>query len=295
MVRGAARIAVHFGFSPLLIGASVVAFGTSAPEWLVSFFARLEDRPTMALANLLGSNVCNLGLVLGATAVILPLGVRRIVLRRELPYVLLTGVLFLLLCLDGVLSRIDGVLLLISFVFIYTKLVLHAKNLPPDLLPDEESARLGDSTTLKDVLLTLFGLILLAAGAEIFVLGAEGFALGMGMSEAMVGATIVALGTSLPELVTSVVAALRGHADISAGNILGSNLFNLCFVGGSVSLIHPFPVEPEILTFHLPWVLGITIAVWPLCLLSGPSPRISRPAGLLLLAFYVSYLFGNLP
>ncbi len=307
LVAGASALALRMGLTPFLVGATVVAFGTSAPELIVSVLAHIDGRTGISLGNVLGSNVCNLTLVLGGTVMLMPMRIRGWTLRRELPLVLAGEAMFAFLALDGTLSLGDGILLLAAFVTIYGFLIVGSRRperTEPSVAtePAEEAANQGAPFKVgRNVALTLGGLAALGGGARVFVLGAAGFAERMGMSSSAVGATIVALGTSLPELVTSVVAAARGHVDLSLGNLLGSNLFNAMLVGGSLATISAVPVGAAD-HMHIWWMLATSVAMYPLATYrrwmtrSGtPSPlRLDRLGGLLLLASYAVYIWKAL-
>lgn len=297
LVAGSSRIAMRCGVSPFLIGATIIAFGTSAPELVVSFLAHWNGDSAMSFGNLLGSNVCNLALVLGVTALLLPVRVRSRTLRRELPLVLGAEVLFAILAFDGDLTLGDGIVFLTAFALIYLYLTRTSRQ-QVEQEAQESTGTSVESPLAKDLGSTLIGLIALVGGATAFVDGAEAFALRMGMTQAAVGATVVAIGTSLPELVTSVVAALRGHLDISLGNLLGSNLFNVLLVGGCLGMVGTVPIaSPDFV--HVWWMLGVTLAVFPIATYrrlyqTQPVPRIDRLGGIVLVAMYVVYIVSVL-
>ncbi|PIE22409.1 MAG: hypothetical protein CSA62_12400 [Planctomycetota bacterium] len=294
-VRSASRLALRLGMSPMLVGATVVAFGTSAPEWLVTVFAQTNGAPDMALTNILGSNVANLSLVLGLTTLILPLAVRRSVLIAELSYVLIAELVFLGLAWNLELTATDGLLLFGLFAVLYFLMFRSSFAMTDveDLAPPRQQ-----HSVPGQVLILLLGVGALAAGADAFTTGAQELGRDLGVSDRVLGATVVAFGTSLPELVTCVVGAIRGHSEISLGNLLGSNLFNILFVGGSLSLIGGGVQVPEgILSFECLWVLGITAALWPLTILPPRRMQIGRGGGFLLTALWVVFatlsVFGS--
>lgn len=297
MVGGASRLAKRFGISEFLIGATIIAFGTSAPEWIVSFMAHLEGKAAISLGNVIGSNVANIAMVLGLTGLFVAIRVGARTLSRELTLVLLAEAAFTWMCWDRALDWLDGVLLLAGFLAIYTWILLGARRsttqlemVTPEELDDSEAKLSRDSA------LTLIGLLLLLIGARFFVVGAEYFALEIGMSEETVGLTIVAVGTSLPELGTSLVAALRGRADMSLGNLLGSNLFNVLLVGGSLAVVDTVPVAASI-DADLLWMLGVSAVLFPLALLGrrvqdegGRAYLLVRGSGLVLALAYATYI-----
>ena len=293
LVRSSSRLAAALGMSPFLIGATIIAFGTSAPEWVVSVIAQLDGQGAMSLGNIVGSNICNLALVLGATALILRIRVPRRTLIHELPLVFFCQVLFFALGLDGGLVLADGLVLLGAFALSYAYLIRLSRR-----QVREEAPAKVESKLLRDSVLTVVGLAVLVYGAELFVSGASDLAEHLGMSKATVGLTVVALGTSLPELVTSVVAALRNELEISLGNLLGSNLFNALLVGGSLAVVGDVEVAPS-LRYDCYWMLGVTAVIYPLVMLPvlldrSAKPQLVRFSGMALLAAYIIYLISTL-
>jgi cation:H+ antiporter len=287
LVKGGIGLAKSLGFSPILIGSTVLAFGTSAPEGFVSVMALFEGKGGVAVGNILGSNVCNLGLVLGATALLRPMKISPVILLRELPIVLFSSLLFWGLTAQLGLGRVTGAVSLVVFFGIYIYLVRVSRiALPPGLEEKGPQGRLG-----RDSILIVSGLAALAYGGHLFVAGAGGMARNFGMSEEMIGATVIAFGTSLPELVTSLVAAIRGEIDLSLGNLLGSNLFNMLLIGGTLGVLHPIPVGEHVLNFQLPMVAGITLLIYPLCFLALPRMVLGRIGGGALVLFYLVFLW----
>ncbi len=288
-VYGAAALAQGLGVTPVLIGLTIVAFGTSTPEVLVSLLAGLQDAPALAVGNAIGSNIANLGLVLGITALIAPVVAGRGLVRRELPLMLLVTLGVLLLLLDGRLTRPEGVIMLAGLVALVFWMVRAARGQGAD----------SDSTTglepgtppaaapggLPAALAWMTGsLIVLLASSQALVLGATELAGQLGVSELMIGLTLVAIGTSLPELATSVAAARRGHTAMALGNIVGSNLFNLLAVLAVPALVAPLTLEPGVLGRDYPVMLALTVAVLVAVRLGGGHIR-RWHGGLLLLGF----------
>ena len=231
LVRGAARLATRFGISPLIIGLTVVAFGTSAPETAVSVGAALDGSGDIAIGNVVGSNIANVLLILGASALIAPLLVSRQLIRLDVPIMIVAGAATYALAFDGSLSRLDGALLFAGIV-VYTLFLIYKsrqdKSTSGDEFSDEYGAdQAGQRPAWRDLVLIVAGLALLIQGSDFLVTGAVALARTLGLSELVIGLTVVAVGTSLPELATSVMAALRGERDIAVGNIVGSNIFNL--------------------------------------------------------------------
>lgn len=291
-VKGAAGTAGLLRVPPLVIGIVVVGIGTSAPEVLISGFAAWNGNSALGVGNALGSNITNVALVLGLTAVICPLAVHSQVLRREFPLLLSIMGFALLLLLDGEFERIDGILLLTGFVLLLAWLVydgLRSRE-TPDPLYDELTAELPPPMPATAAALrTLVGLAGLLIGARLMVWGAVGVAEQAGLSELVIGLSIVAIGTSLPELAASLTGALKGEDDIAVGNVLGSNLFNLLAVLGMPGLLHPAPIDPELLWRDFPVMIALTVALYLMCRPTGRIGRINRLEGSLLLLCFVGY------
>lgn len=287
-VAGAAAVARNFGMSPMLVGLTIVSFGTSAPEILVSIMAALSGVGSLAVGNALGSNIANIALVLGATALIAPLPIKSAVLRKEIP--LLIGVTLLTggLMLDFELSQLDGVILLLALIFCLFLFAYFQKNSSSDeaLLADVE---LDDMSTAWALFQLVAGLILLAASSRLLVWGASEIAIFMGVSQLVIGLTIVAIGTSLPELAASVMSALKNHHDIALGNVVGSNIFNLVAVMSIPELFTPLSLNLEVLQRDYSLMLGLTLAL-PIFALWRKPPAIKRFEGGLLLGIYVTYM-----
>ena len=242
LVRGAASLALRYGIRRLVVGITVVALGTSMPEFVINFFAALEGEDNLALGNIVGSNICNIALILGMSAVVLPLAVRPSTLRKEYPIMMLVMVVFYLVSLDGVVSKFDGFLLILGLVGFLAYLIIDSKRHAQQYREEEISEVDPDvhaTPTWKKVAVLLGGIVLLAVGARLMVQAAVVIAESMGIDSVVVGLTVVAIGTSLPELAASVVSAIKQEADMSIGNILGSNLLNVLFVVGLVSMIRP--------------------------------------------------------
>jgi cation:H+ antiporter len=280
LVRGASGIARTFRLSPMVIGLTIVGFGTSAPEMLVSVQAALAGQPAIAIGNVLGSNIANILLILGVSAVIAPLLIPVRKIWRDLGFMLLaTGTIWVML-LDGEVTRIDGLLLFAGLVaFLLTAFLTGAVE------PQEEKA---DATPVwLSTVQTIGGLVVLVIGARLLVDSATDIARTFGISEAVIGLTIVAVGTSLPELATSVIAAIRKQTEIAVGNIVGSNVFNIFGILGVTALISPIPVEARFVDIDMYWVAGTALGLTVVAAIMGGLPRL---AGALLLAGYGAYL-----
>lgn len=300
LVSGAVTIAHKMGIPTLVIGLTVVAFGTSAPELALNLAAALEHNDGLAFGNVIGSNIANIGLILGLAAVISPIRVNSIVIKRELP--IMIGVTLLAAALmwlpaSGtgrlhVLSQIDGAVLLGMFVLfiLYQVWAARSPKVVGGIEPDLEAISGGDDaerSIIAGVALVLIGLVGLAVGGKFAEVGATQAARVLGMSNELIGLTIVALATSLPELFTSIAAARKGQADIAVGNVVGSNVFNLLLIFGATALAHPIAV-PAGGERMLVVLLGVSILLWPVCRMGGK--KVSRVEGCLLLAIYFAVM-----
>ncbi len=292
LVRGASRLAGSVGISPLVIGLTVVAFGTSTPEMAVSVHASLAGTPDIAIGNVIGSNIANVLLILGMSAVIIPLLVSEQVIRQEIPVMIAATVLLIVLALDGRISRIDAGILF-TLVIVYTVfLILQSRrssrvaaNTPDAGRPQQSQ---WDRHWGVQLLLIVVGLAALVLGSRWLVESAVVFARFLGISELVVGLTIVAVGTSLPEVATSALAALRGERDIAIGNVIGSNLFNILAVLGVTGLVstHGIPVAEAARNFDLWVMLAVAVACLPIML---TGREIARWEGAVFLGYYAAY------
>ena len=292
-IEGAAGTAVHFGMPPLVIGMVIVGFGTSAPEMVVSAFAALEGSPNLALGNALGSNIANIGLILGLTALISPISVHSAIIRRELPLLLAIGAVVGLLLWGGSLTRLEAALLLSGFLVLIGWTLVSALRARGDNLEAEVSQELAEHPMpLKRALFWLLvGLLLLIASSRVLVWGAVTIAQTLGVSDLVIGLTIVAIGTSLPELAASLIAARKGEHDIAIGNIVGSNMFNLLAVIGIAGVITPISVIPaEVMMRDWPMMMAGTVALFVMGYgLRGRQGRINRLEGGILLSTFIAY------
>jgi cation:H+ antiporter len=283
LVRGGAALALRLGVTPLIIGLTVISFGTSSPELLVSFRAAMLDNSAMALGNVIGSNIANIALVLGLTALVRPLRVERQVVRRDIPFMLIASVLMALLLLDGHLARWEGGLLFAGLIAYLIYSIRHARG-------DEAATRVtppeGDRGPALNLVLVIAGLIGLAFGANWFVTGAVHVANYFGVSPLVIGLTVVAVGTSLPEIAASLVAGLKGEGDMAVGNAIGSNIFNVLFILGFTALW--FGIDAGDLRWEdLAVMLGLSAASLPIM---RRDLCISRLEGAALLIAYAAYL-----
>jgi cation:H+ antiporter len=291
LVRGSASLAVRLGLTPLVIGLTVVSFGTSMPELVVSVDAALAGNSAIAVGNVVGSNIGNIALILGLSALISPTPVHARVIRIDMPIAMAVSLLFILLLRDHQISRIEGGLLVAGLIAYVVWSLRAARTEKPDVQEEfEEAVPEPTRSVALDVILIVGGLILLVLGARLLVGGAVVIAQFFGMSPALIGLTIVAIGTSLPELATSVVAALKGQGDIAVGNIVGSNIFNILGIAGIASLARPLQ-QGDISVLDLGVMFGLTLVLLPL-MRSGF--RISRLEGGLLFIGYIVYVVYRL-
>jgi cation:H+ antiporter len=291
-IAGASGIARYLGMSPLLIGMLIVGFGTSAPEMLVSAISALDGAPGIALGNAWGSNVANIGLILGISALVRPVVVQRRILRIEMPLLALVTVVAGFQLLDGTVSHLDAVMLLVGFLLFVVGSIVAGKRgaMPVPDLP-EEAAQEAPPTLARALTELIGGMLLLVASSRAVVWGAVGIATAAGISDLVIGLTIIAVGTSLPELASSIAAARRGEDDIAIGNVIGSNLFNTLAVVGIAGAIRPFAVERVVVTRVLPVMAALTAAIFVIGFARrGRVGRITRVEGALLVAAYLAYM-----
>lgn len=288
-VEGAAATAHHLGVPSLLVGMLVIGFGTSAPEIVVSVFAAMGGNPGLALGNAYGSNIANIALILGVSALVSPLLVRSGILRRELPILLAaTGLAWLLLA-DGSFARGDGLWQLAAFGGVLAWSVWAGLRQRGDSLAAQTDQELPEMTLKRGLLWLLAGLVLLVAASRVLVWGAVGIAQDLGISDLIIGLTVVAIGTSLPELAAGISAARKGEHDLAVGNVLGSNLFNTLLVAGLAGVIAPHAVDPALLARDFPVLVALTVALLVMGIgLRGPG-RINRLEGGLLVAAFLTY------
>jgi cation:H+ antiporter len=289
-VDGAAALARNLGVPPLVIGLTIVGMGTSAPELLVSGLAAAQGNPGLGIGNAIGSNITNIGLVLGVTALIAPLSVHSRLLQRELPLLLIAMLFGYLLLADGQLQRLEGVALLSGLFLVLTWMVYSAHRAGRSEAITDEIELPRTMSTARAVLMFLLGLAVLLAGSKALVWGAVDIAEQLGVSDLVIGLTIVAIGTSLPELAASIISARRGEPDIALGNVIGSNLFNVLGVLGLPGLLAPGPVPSEVLTRDYPVMLALTVLLFAFAFsLRNGERHINRLEGGLLLAAFIGY------
>ncbi|MCL1094458.1 calcium/sodium antiporter [Shewanella kaireitica] len=282
LVRGASSIALKLGLSPLIIGLTIVAFGTSAPELAVSIKSAVAGNSGIALGNVIGSNIANIGLILGITALIRPIKIESQMVKRDIPIMIAASLLFWGLLLDDGLSFIDGAILTTLLV---TYLSYSYFTADKQTSAENETEDAGQSQWLS-IIFIIVGISMLVGGGILFVDGAVALAQSFGISEIIIGLTIVAIGTSMPELVTSIVAALKGQSDIAIGNVVGSNLFNILGILGVTALIHPI-IGNDISALDWQVMIGLAVMLLPF---AYTGLRIGRREGAILVLGYLAYI-----
>ncbi len=290
-VEGAAALARHFGVPPLVVGLVLVGFATSAPEMLVSAMAAFNGNPTLGVGNAIGSNIANVGLVLGVTALVAPLTVRSTILRREFPMMFVVLLASSALLLDLSLDHGDGIALMLglaAMIGVTLWLALHAAPGDP-LIAEFDKELVVAMRPPRAALWLALGLALLLVGSDLLVSGAVDLARAFGVSDIVIGLTIVAVGTSLPELAASVASAFKDEPDIALGNVIGSNMFNALGVLGMPALILPTRLEPEVIQRDIPYMLVLSAALFLLARVRGRPGTIGRVDGAILLAAFLAY------
>ena len=289
-VHGAAAIANNLGVPPLIIGLTVVGIGTSAPEILISIIASSQGNPALAVGNALGSNIANIALVLGITAIVMPLVVKSEILRREYPIMFIVMLVSLFLVIDDHLGRIDGIILISGLVAMIYWMIQTGKKQKRDIMEKEFKDEIPHISTQRAILWFTIGLILLIVSSRGLVWGSVNIAKAAGISDLVIGLTIVAIGTSLPELAASIASALKKEADLAIGNIIGSNMFNLLAVFAIPGLMSPHVIDPAVLNRDFAFMIGLSIALFIMAYGFKGEGRINRYEGSLLLGGYVAYM-----
>lgn len=290
LVRGSSSIALRLHLSPLVVGLTIVAFGTSAPELVISIQSALKGSPDITMGNVVGSNICNLALVLGLTAVINPVKVQANSIKVDWPMTMGSSILLFVMVREGYLKAYEGIIMLV-FLIIYLFLTIKKSRKENMALKEEENEDIPDAPSKqywKDIVFILIGCVGLYYGSEWFVGSAKDLALSLGVEERVVGLTIVALGTSLPELVTAAVASSKGQTDLALGNLMGSNIFNILSILGITSIIKNINVNEIILHKDIIWMLLITLMILPLMIMRR---EVGRVDGLILLIVYSVYIY----
>jgi cation:H+ antiporter len=292
LVRGASKIAAGLGISPLIVGLTIVAVATSAPELAVSIGGALSGQADIALGNVVGSNIMNILFILGLSAIIIPLTVSHQIIRFDVPVMILLSSLVLLISLDRSISRFDGMLLLIALIAYFAVLIIISLKAYSANKDADRTSQNNDGEKrvkwLLNAFLVITGLAMLVLGARWFVSSAVLFASYLGVSELVIGLTVVAAGTSMPEVVTSIIAAIRGERDIAVGNVVGSNIFNILGVLGISGVLAPSGifVSESVITFDIPIMVAVAFACLPVFFTKS---LISRWEGVLFLGYYIAY------
>lgn len=294
LVRGSVAIALRLGIPPVIVGLTIVAFGTSSPELLVSFNAGRMGNADIAIGNVIGSNIANIALILGAAALIRPIVMNIRAVRFDVIFMLAVSVLFFVVVLDRSLERPEAMLFLAGMagylIFKVRQAMCKMREGRPDTLGSEIEEIEEKARTLspgRSVLFVVLGIVVLAGGSELFIRGAVTLARMLGVSNVVIGLTVVAFGTSLPELATSVVAAAKGEGDVSLGNVVGSNIFNILLILGATAAVFPIGTG-DLHLVDLLVMLGTSVLIIPISLIGG---RVSRPEAAALLAIYVGYVY----
>ncbi|HPR41312.1 MAG TPA: calcium/sodium antiporter [Candidatus Methanofastidiosa archaeon] len=291
LIKGSSYIAQRFGVSYFIIGLTIVAFGTSLPEFIVNMISALKGSTDIAVGNIIGSNMANILLIVGVTAMIMPLDVNRYAKTRDIPYALFSSVLLLVLASDviilggqtNIISRFDGIVLLIGFLLFLFFILRRSR----DEILDEQVYE-ADYGFPKSLLFISAGVVALYIGGELIVDNAVALARNLSISEILISSTIVAFGTSLPELATSLIAAFKKNCDIAVGNIVGSNIFNILWVLGMSSIVTPIPIMDSLLLDMLLVIVATTVFL--VMVHMGVESMIRRPKGMVLLALYIIYI-----
>jgi cation:H+ antiporter len=284
LVVGGVQLAKYFKIPTLVIGLTVVALGTSAPELLVSLKAAISGHPDISIGNVVGSNISNIALVLGITAIIFPIAITSKLIKSDWSVMMLTGVLFYILSINNILSRWEGVIFLILIVIFIIYSIRNGRRYYEST--EDNSINIAWYWSLLIIIISSIGLVF---GAEWLVKGATEIARDFNVSERVISVSIIAFGTSIPELATSVIAAIKKETDISIGNIIGSNIFNILAILGITSTVTPINVSQPIINFDMLWMLGISLLL--LLLIIGKRKKLTRWGGVILLLSYISYIY----
>jgi len=294
LVKGSSEIAIKFGISPLVVGLTVVAFGTSAPELLVCLQANYQSKGDLAIGNIVGSNICNIAMVLGASAIIFPLTIHLQIIKREMVILMAVSLVFVAMIYNEVLSQVEGIFLSVGIIaYVFFSIVqarrAPASDLDETLSPEEVEAVLaaGNKRLLSNIGLILLGILLLFVGSDRLVSGAEAIATYLRVPEAIIALSLIAFGTSLPELATGVMASWRKQGDIVVGNAIGSCIFNLMAVGGLTAALKPV-VTADLNWIDLAVMLGTAGVAW---IMMRSHRTVSRAEGVIMLVAYLGYCF----
>ena len=288
LVKGASRLAESLGISPLIVGLTVVAIGTSAPELLVSLRAALSGSSDIAVGNIVGSNIANIGLILGLSGLIFPISVHVNLLKREIPIMIGVALLAVILFQDALIGRIDGIILLLGFAIFMIFVVISARGEQETLYDISEEAVESKPEQIqrgREAIRLIVGIIVLMLGAQLTVDNATDLARSLGVSELVIGITLVAVGTSLPELVTSVTAAIRKESDIAIGNVVGSNIFNVLAILGMTAVVQPITIAEQIVKVDSLVMLGFSLLLLPFVL----DRKLGRIEAVIFILAYIGF------
>lgn len=289
LVKGASGLALRLDVSPMLVGLTVVSLGTSAPELIVSLSAALKGKPDIAIGNVVGSNIANVGLILGVTALIFPIAIKKRTLAFDWVVMMGASILFYVLSLDGLLGLWEGCVFLLALIsYIVYSYVRERRSASPEPLPDDLDTSAAQKPYWMLFLVIAAGSVALVVGAHWLVEGAELIARNFGVSDRVIAITLVAFGTSLPELAASVIAAFKGERDISLGNIIGSNLYNLLAILGLTAIIKPVNVADRIMEVDIFWLLATSFAILPIGIIGW---KIGRLGGALFILAYAAFIY----
>ncbi|TDI95797.1 MAG: calcium/sodium antiporter [Deltaproteobacteria bacterium] len=286
LVKGSSRLARAMGINPVLIGLTIVAFGTSAPELVVSIIAAFKGSNDLIMGNILGSNIANIGLILGISALIYPISIKLTLIKVELPFMISISILLLLLSQNLIIEHFEGAILFILLISMIIYSCYDAFKEPKEIEKEFSELVQVDRSYYKNILYIVFGIIGLSIGAKLLVDSAISIAQSLGVSQALIGITAVAIGTSLPELTTSVIAALKRESGIIIGNIIGSNIFNIGILG-IISVLKPIEMKQHLLEFEFCIMILFSIILLPIM---KTGFKIAKTEGLLLLLFYLMFL-----
>mgnify|MGYP000539304186 CR=1 FL=1 len=288
LVKGASRVALRFDVSPMIVGLTIVAFSTSAPEMLVSLSAAFKEVPDFAMGNVVGSNIANLSLVLGVACLFGFIPIHKGTARRDWLVTMAASVLLYLFTRDGDLILWEGAVLFTGLIIYLSFLLVRTKKDQVKLDVTYDRSQDSRADKLKDLLYIALGGVCLYFGSDWFISGAESLATNLGISQRVIGLTVLAIGTSLPELATSIIASRKGETDLALGNLFGSNIFNILSILGIISMVHGLGVNPMIISSDMIWMLALTLGILPLMLFRR---RLGTVSGIILLTFYGLYIF----
>ena len=292
MIRNASRIAESLGVSPVVIGLTIVSLGTSAPELVVSIVAAIEQNSGISIGNIVGSNIANIGLILGIGAILYPMQIKKTWVQREVPFMIFATIVFIILSYLGYrLSAIDGLInLALMSMFLYYLAHSSAKEMSDFRKSNSESDRKESVGGRKIILfvLALVGAGILILGSELTVISGKNIAEHYGVSDLIIGLTLVAVGTSLPELATTIIGAIRKETDLIVGNIIGSNIFNLLLIGGIVPIVRSIEIDRALFTIQFPILLGLSIVILPMMRI---NLNLKKFEGIVLIAIYITFMY----